>query len=348
MLKDYITDFDQLFDSMLKCKQNVSWKPSVKAFVVNGVENCYKMEQQLKSGTWKNRKPKPITVTYPKRRECLSIPFRDRIYQRSINDNALYPQTTRHFIYPNVACQKGKGPDVAMDMMRKYLRRYFISNGTNEGYVVWVDVHGYYPNMQHSLVNKCFEKLCDKEIADMAKDVLESQYVGEVGYNPGSQMVQIAGISLLNDMDHYIKEKIRCKDYIRYMDDMFLITNNYEQAKQWLEIVKEQLNKLGFKTKPKKAKILRIDKGFMFIGFKTKLSKTGKVYFNVDSENVKHERRKLKKQFLLVKENKMTIEKVLTGYKCWKAHVERGCSFKLLQRMDKYIMNLWKEYCDEN
>lgn len=86
----------------------------------------------------------------------------------------------------------------------------------------------------------------------------------------------------------------------------------------------------------------------MFIGFKTKLSKTGKVYFNVDPENVKHERRKLKKQFLLVKENKMTIEKVLTGYKCWKAHVERGCSFKLLQRMDKYIMDLWKEYCDEN
>lgn len=52
---------------MLKCKKNVSWKPSVKSFVLNGVENCLKMEEQLQNDTWINRKPKPIVVTYPKK-----------------------------------------------------------------------------------------------------------------------------------------------------------------------------------------------------------------------------------------------------------------------------------------
>lgn len=65
-IKEYITDYDQLFDSMLKCKKNVSWKPSVKSFVLNGVENCLKMEEQLQNNTWINRKPKQIVVTYPK------------------------------------------------------------------------------------------------------------------------------------------------------------------------------------------------------------------------------------------------------------------------------------------
>lgn len=341
--KEYITDFDQLFDSMLKCKRNVSWKPSVKSFVLNGIEDCLKMEEQLQNGTWTNRKPKPILITYPKRRECLSIPFRDRVYQRSINDNALYPQTTRHFIYPNVACQKGKGPQVAMNMMKKYLHRYFINYGTNKGYVVWIDVHGYYPNMKHDLVNKCFSKLCDKEVANMAKDVLDSQYSGDVGYNPGSQMVQIAGISFLNDLDHYIKEVLRCKSYIRYMDDMFLITNDREQAKEWLKTVCNKLIELGFEPNPKKAKVCRIDKGFMYLGFKTTLSSSGKVYYNLNSQNIKHERRKLKKMVILAKKGNISKEDVDISYACWKAHAKWGNSYHLIKRMNEYYKKLWKE-----
>ena len=341
--KEYITDFDQLFDSMLKCKRNVSWKPSVKSFVLNGIEDCLKMEEQLQNGTWTNRKPKPILITYPKRRECLSIPFRDRVYQRSINDNALYPQTTRHFIYPNVACQKGKGPQVAMNMMKKYLHRYFINYGTNKGYVVWIDVHGYYPNMKHELVNRCFLKLCDKEIADMAKNVLDSQYSGDVGYSPGSQMVQIAGISFLNDLDHFIKEKLRCKSYIRYMDDMFLITNDIEQAKEWLKTVCNKLIELGFEPNPKKAKVCRVDKGFMFLGFKATLSETGKVYYNLNSQNIKHERRKLKKMVVLAKKGNISKEDVDISYACWKAHTKWGNSYHLIKKMDEYYKKLWKE-----
>lgn len=342
-INKYITDFDQLFDSMQKCKKNVSWKPSVKAFVINGIENCLKAEYQLQNGTWKNRNPKPITITYPKRRECLSIPFRDRVYQRSINDNALYPQTTKHFIYQNIACQKGKGPDKAMEMMRKYLHRYYINNKTNVGYVVWIDVHGYYPNMRHSDVNKCFKKLCDEDIAEMAKDVLDAQYCGDVGYNPGSQMVQIAGISLLNDLDHYIKEKLKCKSYIRYMDDMFTITNDKEQAKQWLKIVCDKLIELGFEPNPKKAKVCRIDKGFHYLGFKATLSDTGRVFYNLNSQNIKHERRKLKKQVILSKKGIIPKKDIDAGYKCWKAHASKGNSYKLIKRMDAYYKSLWKE-----
>lgn len=35
-MKSYIIDPNQLFDSMMKCKNTVSWKPSVRSFVLNG------------------------------------------------------------------------------------------------------------------------------------------------------------------------------------------------------------------------------------------------------------------------------------------------------------------------
>lgn len=107
-MKEYVTDFDQLHESMMKCKKNVSWKPSVKSFILNSEENLHRMEDQLKRGTWKNGKPKTIEIKYPKKREGLSIPFRDRVYQRSINDNALYPQMSNILCMRTVPAKKEK------------------------------------------------------------------------------------------------------------------------------------------------------------------------------------------------------------------------------------------------
>ena len=47
-MKEFITDFDQLQESMIKCQKNVTWKPSVKSFVLNSEENLHRMEEQLK------------------------------------------------------------------------------------------------------------------------------------------------------------------------------------------------------------------------------------------------------------------------------------------------------------
>jgi hypothetical protein len=33
-MKDHITSYDSLYESMLKCKNGVTWKPSVKSFFV--------------------------------------------------------------------------------------------------------------------------------------------------------------------------------------------------------------------------------------------------------------------------------------------------------------------------
>lgn len=197
--------------------------------------------------------------------------------------------------------------------------------------------------MRHKDVNECFYKMCDSDTASMSQDVLDTQYSGDIGYNPGSQMVQIAGISLLNELDHFIKEKLHCKSFIRYMDDSYLITNDKEKAKQWKKIVCDKLIELGFEPNPKKAKILRIDKGFMFLGFKATLSKTGKVYYNLSSENIKHERRKLKKQVIKAKKGEMTKEEIDASLHSWKSHAELGNTYKLLQRIDAYYANLWKE-----
>ena len=109
MNKNELISYDALYDTYCKCRCGVSWKPSVSHFILNDIKEITKLTNQLNDGTYKPRKPKPVKITYPKPRDGLSISFRDRVYQRSLNDNAVYPSLTRPFVYDNAACQKGKG-----------------------------------------------------------------------------------------------------------------------------------------------------------------------------------------------------------------------------------------------
>ena len=45
----------------------------------------------------------------------------------------------------------------------------------------------------------------------------------------------------LNELDHFIKEKLRVKYYIRYMDDFLLLVPTKEEAKEYLNIISKFL-----------------------------------------------------------------------------------------------------------
>lgn len=338
---DEVIGFDALYDSMQKCKKGVMRKGSVAHYVLNSLEETYKLHQQLESGTYKARQITKFEITKPKKREIVSICFRDRVYQRSLNDNALYPAMTRSFIRDNWACQHGKGTDDARKRMKLFLQRMYRKYGV-DFYGLQMDVHGYYPNMRHENVNDLLRSKLDPEIAEASIDVLEGQYSGDVGYDPGSQMVQIVGISALDDHDHKIKEKLDAVEYGRYMDDSLMFHPSKSYLENCKKEIEEMLGEKGLSFNPKKTKVFRVKDGFMFLGFRYHLTDTGKVIMTLDPQNVKERRRILKKLVNKAKRGEITKAKVDECYRAWKNHASKGNSFKLLQRMDQYYKSLWR------
>lgn len=337
-----VIGFEALYDSMHKCKKGVLWKESVAHYVLNGLEETYKLNQQLENGTYKSRQIAKFTITRPKKREIISVCFRDRVYQRSLNDNALYPVMTNSFIRDNWACQRGKGTDDARDRMKVFLQRMYQKYGT-DFCGLQIDVHGYYQNMRHDLTNATLERKLELEIAKRAIDVLGKQYTGDVGYNPGSQMVQIVGISALDDHDHKIKEELKAEEFGRYMDDSLLFHQSREHLEDCKVAIGKMLEEKGLEFNPKKTRVFDIKDGFMFLGFKYRLTDTGKVIMTIDPKNVKERRRILRRLVRKAKRGELTKAKVDECYRAWKNHASKGNSFKLLQRMDKYYKSLWKE-----
>ena len=142
---ELITDaisFERLYESMLKCKKGVMWKDSVASYRLNAIERTDSLNRDLIQGTYKAKQPVRFKITSPKPREIASIAFRDRVYQRSLNDNIVYPIMSNSFIYDNFACQKGKGTDSARNRLKLFLRKYYRKHG-NIGYVAQFDIKGY-------------------------------------------------------------------------------------------------------------------------------------------------------------------------------------------------------------
>lgn len=124
------------------------------------------------------------------------------------------------------------------------------------------------------------------------------------------------------------------------MDDFIL----FHEDKEYLEYCRQQLNKglkaINFELHPKKTRIFPITERFKFLGFYYQLTETGKIVMSIDPKNVKAERKKLRRMANLVKQGKMSQDKIEECYKSWRNHASKGNSHNLIKRMDDYYKTL--------
>ena len=336
-----IIGYDALFDSLHKCKRGVGWKSTTGYYVHNWNTELLKMEEELENGSYTKHKPRFFTITEPKVREIMSIHFRDRIYIRSLNDNALYPQIIKPLIYDNFACQKNKGTLKARERLRDFLRKFYRKYKT-DGYVLVCDIKGYYPNMNRQFV----KEMISGYVGDALNDLVQAEidyHPGDIGFNPGEQTIQNIGIVALNRLDHYIKERLHIKYYIRYMDDFILIHKDKEYLEYCLEEIKHILEMQYMKLNPTKTTIFPIDHKISFLGYEYYLKNTGKVIALVKPQNIKHAKRKIKRMILLVKKGERNKHDVDTYFKCWKASIRFGNTHKLIEALNIWYEKQWKE-----
>lgn len=343
-----IIGYEALYRSARKCWKGVGRKFSSQSYTLNIIEKTIELANQLCDGIYKLGITRVVKITFPKARTALSIPFRDRVYQRSINDNALYPQVTPHFIYANYACQRGKGTDAALKWMKSMLHRAWLNYRTNDFCIISGDARKYYDSMIHSETERIFRRYIDAWTADRVVHTLATQYKGDRGYNPGSQMVQIAGISYLNEFDHFVKEVIRCRYYVRYMDDFHLICPNFEIAGTIKDRLSENLAKVGLSLHPTKTRIRSAKDGVKFLGFLFRVTESGKVLMLRDPQRVKEVRRRLRRLAHRIHRGEVEAEVLDESYRCVRACMAKGNSRRLIRRMDDFVSNLKKGNDYEN
>lgn len=341
-IKESVVGLEPIYYSSKKCQQNVTKKGSTQAFMLNRLKESYILSKELETGTYVPGPTYEIPIKYPKPRDALSNTFRDRVYQRSLNDHSLYPQITKRFIQNNMACQKGKGTTKARKCFRDMIHSEYSRYG-NKIFIFEGDIRQYYNNMLHSETEKIFVNNVDPWTSKESIKVLNNQYAGEKGYKPGSQMVQIAGVSYLDPLDHFIKDFKRVKHYVRVMDDFRIVSHNLQYLESLLREIEIFLKEYGLTLHPKKTRIIPASKGSLFLGFIFRLSSNGKVVMSVDPHKVKQNRKKLYR--MVQKAKKGLIDRIDcdNSVECMIAHMKEGDSYILINKFLEYYLSLWED-----
>ena len=72
----------------------------------------------------------------------------------------------------------------------------------------------------------------------------------------------------LNELDHFVKHKLKAKYYIRYVDDFVIVHNSKSQLKIWKNEIEEFLKaKLKLELHPNKVSIKTLASGIDFLGW---------------------------------------------------------------------------------
>ena len=334
-------DFEHLYIAMVKCKRNVMWKESVSRYYLNGIEETLKLTDDVADGSYRPRDPFTFTITSPKKREILAISFRDRCYQRPINDDLLYPAMSARYIYQNMACQTGKGTDKARDLLRQHLVKWRFK----KGYILQIDIHNYYGSMNHGIVNELYKESLEYSDFERVYGVLNQQYSGITGYRPGSQMIQITGTVYLDELDHYIVNDLGIDDYVRYQDDFLLFHESKEHLMNCLDIIKSKLSAIGLTVNPKKTRIFEIGKPFEYLGFTWRITPSKKVLATAIGKNIKNKKQKYKRMLRKVKKGDLTKEYVDECFRGFLANLDKGNCYNLKQRLIKWYEVTWDEIC---
>ena len=287
-----IFSFDNLYDAYLNSTKGVKWKYSTQNYCLNACCRIARLYKKIQNGTYKTSKPKQFTIfERGKERNISALTFEDRLVNKCLCDNYLNTLLTKSLIHDNGATIKGKGLSFtkkrAICHLQKYYRKY-----KNNGYVLKVDIHHYFESINHEILfSQLAKKVKDEKVLEVIKDIVNSV---PYGLGLGSQVSQICAIYYLNELDHYIKEKLKCKFYARYMDDFYILSPNYNFLVNAKSRIIKKLKSFKLKVSKNKTRIYKLKDGFVFCKTRYLLTDTGKVLRLLVSNSVKSMKRKIK------------------------------------------------------
>lgn len=138
-----------------------------------------------------------------------------------------------------LSCASIKGRGIQRGM--NYLKRILVQDRKYTKYCLKLDVKKFYPSIDKNILKSKFRKIIkDRDTLWLIDIIIDSS---ENGVPIGNYTSQWFANFYLQSLDHYIKEELKVKYYIRYMDDMVLFSNNKKELRKVKYAIDEYLKK---------------------------------------------------------------------------------------------------------
>lgn len=263
-----IISLENLFLAWNKFKKGKKNKLDVQRFNLFLEDNVFKLYYQLINKTYRHSNYVSFYINDPKLRHIHKASVKDRVLHHAVF-RILYPIFDKLFIFDSYSCRLNKGTHRAVNRLN-YFARKVGKNNTKTIYILKLDIKRFFDSIDHNILLFLMEKkIKDENVLWLIKEIIDSFSIrSNQGIPLGNITSQLFANIYLNELDYFIKHKLRIKDYIRYCDDFVIIKNNKEYLEKLIPIIDNFLKqRLKLCLHPDKIVIRRYNQGIDFLGY---------------------------------------------------------------------------------
>ncbi len=332
-----VCSYENLEKAFHKASKRKSFKPYVIEFAKSMKENLQQLRTELLLHIYKPKPLKTFILRDPKTRKISKSDFRDRVVHHALC-NLIEPVFDKAFIQDSYANRLRKGTFNAIKRFDQFKRKVS-KNNTRTCCILKADIRHYFETVDHnillSIINR---KITDKRVRWLIKTILQNHKTIEPGKGLplGNLTSQFFANVYLDEFDQFVKHKLKAKYYIRYVDDFVILHKSKKELQHYMEEIGNFLKKnLALELHPDKCKILTLNQGAGFLGFR--------IFYHhklVRKKNLRKFEKRLKQMKQDYKEQLLDQEKLIAKFEGWLAYVNHADTYRYRMNLTRTLAHM--------
>lgn len=214
-LIEKIADLENLQSAYYKAQKGKADKKEVREYGKRLQANLQNLQAQISSGEVETGHYRYFTIYDPKKRLICAAPFGQRVLHHALM-NVCHPFFEKVQIFDSYASRLEKGTYAALERAKHFNWQY--------QWFLKLDYRKYFDSLDHPAIkNQLHSQFKDSRLLNIFASIIDSYHVSpNKGVPIGNLTSQYFANHYLAGTDHYVKEVLQIKAYLRYMDDSVL------------------------------------------------------------------------------------------------------------------------------
>ncbi len=263
-----IISLENLYISWKEFKRGKTRKSDVQKFEMFLENNLFKLHRELQQKIYRHSDYTGFYIKDPKLRHIHKAEVRDRVVHHAVY-RILYPIFDKGFVYDSYSCREGKGTHGAVVRLESFVKKAS-KNFTKTCYCLKCDIKKFFNSIdQQILLDLTKKKIIDKDALLLLEEIVKNfSKDTEKGLPLGNLTSQLFANIYLDELDKFIKHRLKIKFYLRYTDDFMIVHQDKNYLNELIPKIGEFLRRnLKLDLHPEKITIRKLSQGIDFLGY---------------------------------------------------------------------------------